>query len=32
MELCMSPRNWVPQYWGQQVLNLTSTYKLPQCG
>lgn len=32
MELCMSPRNWVPQYWGQEVLNLTSTYQLPSCG
>jgi hypothetical protein len=32
MELCMSPRNWVPQYWAQQVLNLTATYKVPQCG
>lgn len=32
VELCMSPRNWVPLYWGQQVLNLTSTYTIPQCG
>ena len=32
LELCMSPRNWVPPYWGQEVLNLTATYKLPQCG
>lgn len=32
MELCMSPRNWVPLYWGYEVLNLTAQTQLPSCG